>query len=97
LLGSLRAQGVGIIFISHAIEEALRVADRITVLRDGKLVSTGPAGGLDRLQVVKMMVGRDISASHYAAHEAGTATVKTPVRSISGGCCQSRTSPWETW
>jgi ABC-type sugar transport system ATPase subunit len=82
LLNSLRAQGVGIIFISHALEEALKIADRITVLRDGKLVSTGPAGGLDRLQVVKMMVGRDISASHYAAHEAGTATVKTPLRPL---------------
>lgn len=79
LLNSLRAQGVGIIFISHALEEALKIADRITVLRDGKLVSTGPAAGLDRLQVVKMMVGRDISASHYAAHEAGTVTAKTPL------------------
>jgi len=80
LLNSLRAQGVGIIFISHALEEALKIADRITVLRDGKLVSTGPAAGLDRSQVVKMMVGRDISASHYAAHETGTAAAaKTPL------------------
>jgi len=80
LLNSLRAQGVGIIFISHALEEALKIADRITVLRDGKLVSTNPAAGLDRSQVVKMMVGRDISASHYAAHETGTAAAaKTPL------------------
>ena len=80
LLNSLRAQGVGIIFISHALEEALKIADRITVLRDGKLVSTSPAAGLDRSQVVKMMVGRDISASHYAAHETGTAAAaKTPL------------------
>jgi simple sugar transport system ATP-binding protein/ribose transport system ATP-binding protein len=80
LLNSLRAQGVGIIFISHALEEALKIADRITVLRDGKLVSTGPAVGLDRSQVVKMMVGRDISASHYAAHESGTAVAaSTPL------------------
>jgi ABC-type sugar transport system ATPase subunit len=48
LLGRLRAEGVGIIFISHAIEEALKIADRITVLRDGKLVHTGPSAGLDR-------------------------------------------------
>jgi simple sugar transport system ATP-binding protein/ribose transport system ATP-binding protein len=82
LLNSLRAQGVGIIFISHALEEALKIADRITVLRDGKLVSTGPAAGLNRLQVVKMMVGRDISASHYAAHETGTAAAKTPLRPL---------------
>jgi ABC-type sugar transport system ATPase subunit len=80
LLNSLRAQGVGIIFISHALEEALKIADRITVLRDGKLVSTGPASGLDRSQVVKMMVGRDISASHYAAQEIGAADTPLPPR-----------------
>jgi ABC-type sugar transport system ATPase subunit len=69
LLSSLRSQGVGIIFISHAIEEALKIADRITVLRDGKLVKTSPAAQLDRAQIVRMMVGRDISATHYASHE----------------------------
>jgi ABC-type sugar transport system ATPase subunit len=69
LLLSLRAQGVGIIFISHALEEALRIADRITVLRDGKLVHTGPARELDRASIVRMMVGRDLAASHYASVE----------------------------
>jgi ABC-type sugar transport system ATPase subunit len=69
LLRRLRSQGVGIIFISHAIEEALKVADRITVLRDGKLVHTGPTSGLDRPGVVRMMVGRDIATSHYGAVE----------------------------
>ena len=78
LLNSLRSAGVGIIFISHALEEALKIADRITVLRDGKLVqyrrrlpgSTAPA-------IVRMMVGRDIAATHYAAVEAeGVAAVE---------------------
>jgi simple sugar transport system ATP-binding protein/ribose transport system ATP-binding protein len=66
LLNRLRSQGVGIIFISHALEEALRIADRITVLRDGKLVATQPAAGLDRAKVVRMMVGRDLSAMNRA-------------------------------
>src|SRR5260370_32951962 len=70
LLDSLRSHGVGIIFISHALEEALKIADRITVLRDGKLVHTGPAAGLDRPAIVRMVVGRDIAATHYAAVEA---------------------------
>jgi simple sugar transport system ATP-binding protein/ribose transport system ATP-binding protein len=69
LLDSLRSHGVGIIFISHALEEALKIADRITVLRDGKLVHTGPARELDRAAIVRMMVGRDLAASHYAALE----------------------------
>jgi simple sugar transport system ATP-binding protein/ribose transport system ATP-binding protein len=70
LLRTLRSKGVGIIFISHAIEEALKIADRITILRDGRLVTTSQASQLDRAQVVRMMVGRDISATHYASHEA---------------------------
>jgi simple sugar transport system ATP-binding protein/ribose transport system ATP-binding protein len=83
LLNSLRSQGVGIVFISHAIEEALKVADRITVLRDGKLVRTGPAGDLDRLTIVRMMVGREVAATRYGAAEtrgAGDAVAKSAVR-----------------
>jgi simple sugar transport system ATP-binding protein/ribose transport system ATP-binding protein len=71
LLNSLRSKGVGIIFISHALEEALKIADRITVLRDGKLVHTGPAAELDRPAIVRMMVGRDVAATRYAAVETG--------------------------
>jgi ABC-type sugar transport system ATPase subunit len=78
LLNSLRSQGVGIIFISHALEEALKIADRITVLRDGKLVHTGPVAGLDRPAIVRMMVGRDIAATHYAAVEAEGVTAVEP-------------------
>jgi ABC-type sugar transport system ATPase subunit len=77
LLHSLRAKGVGIIFISHALEEALKIADRITVLRDGKLVHTGPAAGLDRSTIVRMMVGRDVAATRYAAAEIGGAVAVT--------------------
>ena len=97
LLNGLRSQGVGIIFISHALEEALKIADRITVLRDGKLVHTGPAAGLDRPAIVQMMVGRDIAASHYAAVEAGgRRRAVEPLHGAqeSAGCCRSRTSRW---
>ncbi|WP_322864955.1 sugar ABC transporter ATP-binding protein [Aquicoccus sp. G2-2] len=59
LLNRLRRQGVAIIFISHALEEALEMADRITVLRDGKLIETGSAKALDRESVIRMMVGRE--------------------------------------
>jgi ABC-type sugar transport system ATPase subunit len=69
LLNSLRSQGVGIVFISHALEEALKVADRITVLRDGKLVRTGPASDFDRPTIVRMMVGREVAATRYGAVE----------------------------
>lgn len=62
LLNRLRSEGVAIIFISHALEEALQIADRITVLRDGKLVGTAPTSELDRDSIIRMMVGRDVSA-----------------------------------
>jgi ABC-type sugar transport system ATPase subunit len=70
LLNTLRERGAGIIFISHALEEALNIADRITVLRDGKLVATVPAEGVTRDALVRMMVGREETAAEYATHGA---------------------------
>jgi len=77
LLNTLKERGAGIIFISHALEEALDIADRITVLRDGKLVATAPAAGMSRDALVRMMIGRDVTASHYATH-GGDADAPTP-------------------
>lgn len=56
----LKADGAGVIYISHRIEEVIRIADRVTVLRDGKLVSTSPASKLSSEDIVRMMVGRDL-------------------------------------
>lgn len=70
LLNTLKERGCGIIFISHALEEALNVADRITVLRDGKLVATVRAKEATRDALVRMMVGREETASQYATHGA---------------------------
>ena len=59
-LRRLREQGVGIIYISHRLEEVRRLADRITVLRDGKNVGTQTVSELDPRTLVRWMVGRDI-------------------------------------
>lgn len=56
----LKAQGVGIIYISHRIEEVLGIADRVTVLRDGRVVGTHATKDLDSDAVIRMMVGRDL-------------------------------------
>jgi len=56
----LRAEGVGIIYISHRIEEVLRIADRVTVLRDGKVVGTLATDAIGPEAVIRMMVGRDL-------------------------------------
>jgi ABC-type sugar transport system ATPase subunit len=57
----LRERGLGIIYISHRFDEIFALSDRITVLRDGRRVTSGPAGEFDRARVIRAMVGRDIS------------------------------------
>jgi simple sugar transport system ATP-binding protein len=65
LMKRLQKSGVSIVFITHALEEALAHADRITILRDGELVATGRAAEFDRAKVVRAMVGRALSNEIY--------------------------------
>ncbi len=60
LLRDLRSKGTSIIYITHKLEEVFQLADRVTVLRDGRAVATGPLGEWDRDRVVHHMVGRPI-------------------------------------
>ncbi|MBZ9754118.1 sugar ABC transporter ATP-binding protein [Mesorhizobium sp. ESP6-5] len=65
LIRRLKANGVSIVFISHALEEALMIADRITILRDGELVITDDTPAFDRDRIVAAMVGRTLSGQIY--------------------------------
>ncbi|MDG4893413.1 sugar ABC transporter ATP-binding protein [Mesorhizobium sp. WSM4976] len=65
LIRRLKARGVSIVFISHALEEALMIADRITILRDGELVITDETSAFDRDRIVAAMVGRSLSGQIY--------------------------------
>ncbi|WP_374651147.1 sugar ABC transporter ATP-binding protein [Dongia sp.] len=65
LMQRLKARGVSIVFISHALEEALAHADRITIMRDGEHVITGNAKDFDREKIVRAMVGRALSDELY--------------------------------
>lgn len=60
LVRTLRDDGVAVVYISHYIDEVMAVADRLTVLRDGEVVTTGPATGMDPASLVRSMVGRDV-------------------------------------
>lgn len=60
MLNRLRAAGLGIVYVSHRLEEVLRIADRITVLRDGKSVAHFGARGTTPEQLVQAMVGREL-------------------------------------
>jgi ABC-type sugar transport system ATPase subunit len=62
IVRDLKAQGIGVIYISHRLEEIFEVAERVTVLRDGEHVGTRAVGDIDKGQLVEMMVGRTIDA-----------------------------------
>jgi len=61
VIASLRAQGSGIIYISHRLNEIFSIADRITVLRDGETVGTRGAKDIDPAGLIEMMVGRPVA------------------------------------
>ncbi|RUZ72893.1 sugar ABC transporter ATP-binding protein, partial [Mesorhizobium sp. M7A.F.Ca.US.006.01.1.1] len=65
LVSVLKTRGISIIFISHALEEALMISDRITVLRDAKHIVTDLTKNFDQARIVKAMIGRDISQTLY--------------------------------
>jgi rhamnose transport system ATP-binding protein len=58
----LKAQGVGVVYISHRLDELTALADRVTVLRDGQTVATRPMKEVGRPELIRLMVGREISA-----------------------------------
>lgn len=59
LVRDLRRRGTGIIYISHALEEVEKISDRVTIMRDGELIKTGPTSGFTRDEIVRLMVGRE--------------------------------------
>ncbi|MBS9721367.1 sugar ABC transporter ATP-binding protein [Tianweitania sp. BSSL-BM11] len=61
IVRNLREQGVGILYISHRLNEVQALADRITVLRDGRMVGTWPASELSQRRMAELMVGRELS------------------------------------
>jgi rhamnose transport system ATP-binding protein len=62
VIRSMRSEGIGIIYISHRLEEISTIADRVTVLRDGETIATRPMQGIERAELVRLMVGRELSA-----------------------------------
>src|SRR2546425_2577801 len=62
VIRELRAQGVGMIYISHRLEELTAIADRVTVLRDGRSIETCLMSEVNREQLIHFMVGRELSA-----------------------------------
>jgi ribose transport system ATP-binding protein len=84
LIGKLKGQGVAFVYISHRLEELPRVADRVTVLRDGKAIETRPIAQMPQEDLIRLMVGRPLE-SHFPdlPPVAADAPVELGVRGLS--------------
>ncbi len=82
LMRWLKADGVGIIYVSHRMGEIRRLADRITVLRDGRKVATVRAGDVDDRALIELMTGRKVDAL-FPTIRAAPAEIRLDVRDLS--------------
>ena len=60
VIDRLHRAGIAILYVSHRLDELYQICDRVTVLRDGRLIHTGPLAALDRLHLISLMLGRDV-------------------------------------
>jgi len=72
LVRRLRDEGIAIIYVSHRIKEILRLCDRVAILRDGRLIAVKPASELTDGDIVRLMVGRDLSDVFKRHHPSQT-------------------------
>ena len=84
ILAELRAHGHGILFVSHRLNEVSRVADRITVMRDGATLGTWPATDLPQERMIELMVGRPLEQG-FPAPRASFGDEVLTARNLTGG------------
>jgi ribose transport system ATP-binding protein len=71
IIADLKAHGVGIVYITHKMDEVKQIADRVTVMRDGQTIETMPAPGTPMAKIISLMVGRDLADATRATPHAG--------------------------
>jgi ribose transport system ATP-binding protein len=71
VIEDLKANGVGIVYITHKMDEVKRIADRITVMRDGQTIDTVPAAGTPMSKIISLMVGRELGDAARAEGKGG--------------------------
>ena len=85
IIRQLKAEGVGIVYISHKMDELKRIADRVTVMRDGETVGTVPATETPVEKIISMMVGRTLSDEAAAVPDLSGAETIMEVRGLRRG------------
>jgi ribose transport system ATP-binding protein len=82
LIGRLKREGLGVIYISHFLEEVREIADVFTVLRDGRSVASGAIAGVSNAQLVAQMVGRSVDQLFPDRQDAGAGAVVLDVQDL---------------
>jgi ribose transport system ATP-binding protein len=90
LIERLTGQGIGVIYVSHRLGEIKRVADRVTVLRDGRRIGTVGAGQVSKADLVEMMTGRKVEVFFpKVEHRPGAEVLRTERLSLASGALEN--------
>ena len=84
IIDDLRREGLGIIYVSHRLDEIFRMCDRVTVMRDGHYITTEPIGSLSRQRIIELMVGRKLE-NEFPKRESHPGAMRLEVRGLSRG------------
>ena len=82
VVNELKSAGICVVFVSHRLDEVMEVADRISVIRDGKLVGTWPASELDSHELAFLMTGQRFHYTPLPAYDASTAAPRLALRNL---------------
>ncbi len=83
IVDRLKAEGVTILYISHRMEEIFRLSDRVSVIRDGKYITTLNTADTNKQELIKLMVGRELNET-YPAREAAPGETIMQLKNVSG-------------
>ena len=83
IMRDLKARGIAIIFITHFIDQVYQVADRISVLRNGRMVGTAPTAELPRLKLISLMLGRELEQTTARRASSAVRPASMPASSMS--------------
>lgn len=83
LIDRMKAKGIAILYITHRLDEVFEIADRVCVLRDGRVALNAETQAVQQQQVVTAMVGRDLARDHNV-YAYDTANAKPPILSVTG-------------
>jgi len=84
IMRQLAGRGIGIVFISHFLDQIYEISDRITVLRNGRLIGEHPTADLPRLELIRMMLGRELAEATGVRVAASAQAPRAPCASFEG-------------